>query len=72
MRRGLTEILRGLLPERRLRANPRVVKRKMSQWAVKRAEHRHWPRPDPPPAETIAIVPPSKPAPVRLDLYSIT
>lgn len=34
-----------ILPPRRLRANPRVVKRKMSKFPVKRAEHRVWPQP---------------------------
>jgi hypothetical protein len=34
-----------LLPTRRLRALPRVVKRKMSNFGVKRAHHRHWPQP---------------------------
>ncbi len=39
------ELLFELLPERRRRANPRVVKRKMSNFGVKRPEHRHWPPP---------------------------
>jgi len=30
---------------RRLRASPRVVKRKMSNYGVKRVEHRNWPQP---------------------------
>lgn len=30
-------------PARRLRANLRVVKRKMSKFGVKRSEHRNWP-----------------------------
>jgi hypothetical protein len=34
-----------LLPERRRRTNPRVVKRKMSNFGVKRPEHHRWPRP---------------------------
>jgi hypothetical protein len=37
------------LPTRRLRAFPRVVKRKMSNYGVKRAKHRAWPRPTLPP-----------------------
>ncbi|MHB8313782.1 MAG: hypothetical protein ACYDD0_10880 [Candidatus Dormibacteria bacterium] len=40
-----TEILQELLPQRRLRANPRVVRRKMSSFVVKRPEHRLWPQP---------------------------
>lgn len=44
----------------------------MSNWALKRANHRHWPQPDRPHAETITIAKPTKPAPVKLDLYMIT
>jgi Insertion element 4 transposase N-terminal/Transposase DDE domain len=43
--RLLREIAAGRLPARRNRSNPRVVKRKMSNFALKRAEHRPWPRP---------------------------
>ena len=50
---------------RRLRAFPRVVKRKMSNFGVKRARHRAWPQPALPPAEAVVIVGPSKPAPIR-------
>ena len=39
------EIVFELLAERRLRANPRVVKRKMSNYGVKRAGHRNHPQP---------------------------
>jgi hypothetical protein len=39
------EIAERLLPTRRLRAFPRVGKRKMSSFGVKRAKHRAWPRP---------------------------
>jgi hypothetical protein len=53
-----TEILRGLLPERRLRANARVIRRKMSNFNVKRATHRRWPQPTMPVREAIAILPP--------------
>jgi hypothetical protein len=38
-------MLSGMLPRRPLRANPRVVKRKMSNYRVKRPEHRAWPQP---------------------------
>ena len=34
-----------MLPERRPRKNPRVIKRKMSKWGVKRPEHRNCPQP---------------------------
>ncbi len=47
------EILHELLPHRRLRANPRVVKRKMSKFGVKRAVHRNWPRPTKPTREAV-------------------
>jgi hypothetical protein len=39
------EILHELLPERRLRSAPRVVKRKMSNFGVKRGIHHCWPQP---------------------------
>ncbi len=41
----LTEILHELLPVRRLRSAARVVKRKMSNYGVKRPQHRNWPQP---------------------------
>jgi hypothetical protein len=41
----LRDIARKRLPPRRLRSNPRVVKRKMSNFKLKRAEHRAWPQP---------------------------
>jgi hypothetical protein len=41
----LTEIAEEVLPERRNRINPRVIKRKMSNWRKKRPEHRHYPQP---------------------------
>jgi hypothetical protein len=39
------EVLFELLPKRRPRANPRVLKRKMSRFGVKRPEHCHPPTP---------------------------
>jgi hypothetical protein len=42
------------LPERRLRTNPRVVKRKMSKFHLKRPEHQHWPQPTRPCREAVA------------------
>ena len=42
------EMLFELLPHRRPRANARVVKRKMSNYGVKRAEHRNPPQPQQP------------------------
>ncbi len=41
----LTRLLRRLNPARRLRAAPRVVKRKMPKWHGKRALHADWPQP---------------------------
>ena len=41
----MAEILQERLPARRLRANPRVVKRKMSNFGRKRSRHRVWPQP---------------------------
>lgn len=43
--RLLRDIAAERLPERRLRSNPRVVKRKMSNFRLKRPEHQHWPQP---------------------------
>jgi hypothetical protein len=45
LRRATSELLHGLLPKRRLRANARVVRRKMSNYNLKRAQHRSWPTP---------------------------
>jgi hypothetical protein len=33
-----------MLPQRRPRTNPHVIKRKMSNWAAKRPEHRTPPK----------------------------
>jgi hypothetical protein len=41
----LADIAAATLPPRANRINPRVVKRKMSSFPVKRASHRHWPQP---------------------------
>ncbi|MBI3256719.1 MAG: transposase [Actinobacteria bacterium] len=35
-----------LNPPRRRRSNPRLIKRKMPKWHVKRRHHRDWPQPD--------------------------
>ena len=37
-----------LNPARRLRAAPRVIKRKMPKWHVKRRHHTDWPQPQHP------------------------
>jgi hypothetical protein len=52
----IAEICRELLPKRRLRAAARVVKRKMSNYGVKRAEHRNWPRPTCRPAQAVHVL----------------
>jgi hypothetical protein len=49
------EILFALLPDRRLRSNPRVVKRKMSNFGVKRSHHRHRPQPTREPRDAIRV-----------------
>ena len=41
---------------RRLRANPRVVKRKMSNYHVKHREHRSPPKPTKHPDDTVTIL----------------
>jgi hypothetical protein len=43
--RLLRDIAHFRLPERKNRSNPRVVKRKMSPFKLKRPQHRHWPQP---------------------------
>jgi hypothetical protein len=60
----MTEIQRHLL-KRRPRSNPRVIKRKMSNWKLKRAEHRSPGHPGQRPAGTITIVPATKTGPAR-------
>lgn len=41
----VAEVAEEVLEERRDRVNPRVIKRKMSNWKRKRSEHRHYPQP---------------------------
>ena len=43
--RVLDDMADELLPARRDRVNPRVVKRKMSNFKLKRPEHYRWPQP---------------------------
>ncbi|MDA8070446.1 MAG: hypothetical protein M0Z82_02335 [Actinomycetota bacterium] len=50
---AVAEIARELLPERPLRATPRVVQRNMSKFGVKRTAHRNWPRPTKPTREAV-------------------
>jgi Insertion element 4 transposase N-terminal/Transposase DDE domain len=58
LRHAIAEILACLLPLRRLRANARVVKRKMSNYGLKRAAHRAWSSPSLPPAEAVRVLSP--------------
>ena len=51
----LGDIGRERLPARDNRCNPRVVKRKMSNFGLKREAHRHWPQPTKPFAEAVVI-----------------
>jgi hypothetical protein len=51
-----------LLPKRRLRSFPRAVKRKMSNYQLKRAAHRAWPQPTMSSAQAVDILPPIPPA----------
>jgi len=53
--RLLRDIAAQRLPERQLRANPRVVKRKMSKFRLKRPEHDYWPQPTLPFSQAVAI-----------------
>jgi hypothetical protein len=50
-------LLTVLLPKRPLRAFPRAVKRKMSNYQLKRAAHRAWPQPTMPPDQAIGVLP---------------
>jgi len=54
--RLLHDITRHRLPERENRSNPRVVKRKMSKFKLKREEHLRWPQPSKPFCEAIVIL----------------
>ena len=58
LRRATSELLHGLLPKRRLRANARVVRRKMSNYNVKRAQHRNWPTPGVPIGSAVRVLSP--------------
>jgi hypothetical protein len=51
----LAEVGEEVLPERRHRVNPRVIKRKMSNWPKKRPHHRSPPQPTRPFRESIVI-----------------
>jgi hypothetical protein len=55
-RRLLHDLVDDLLPPRRPRTNPRVVKRKMSNFGLKRPQHYHWPQPSTPFQQTVAVI----------------
>jgi hypothetical protein len=61
----LAEVGSELNPERRDRSYPRVVKRKMSNFLLKRAQHRQRRQASRPPHSAITITPPSKTGPHR-------
>jgi hypothetical protein len=52
----VAEVAEAPLEERRNRANPRVIKQKMSKWAKKRPEHKQHPQPQKEFEESIAIL----------------
>jgi hypothetical protein len=54
--RMLRDIGKKWLPERRNRVNPRVVKRKMSNFLKKRPEHYDWPQPQIPFRKAIVLI----------------
>jgi hypothetical protein len=54
--RLLADIARHRLPERENRSNPRVVKRKMSKFDLKRPEHLRWPQPSKSFQEAVVIL----------------
>jgi hypothetical protein len=56
IQQAVAEALRHLLLPHRLRAVPRVVKRKMRSFPRKRDRHRRWPQPTKPAEEAVVIV----------------
>jgi len=54
--RLLKDIASCRLPERENRSNPRVVKRKMAKFKLKREIHRHWPQPTKSLPEAVVIL----------------
>jgi hypothetical protein len=52
----VAEIAEEVLPQRRDRLNPRVIKCKMSHWKKKRPAHRRWPQPTKTFRQSIAIL----------------
>jgi len=56
LRSLLRALAMALLPPRRNRSNPRVVKQKMTNFRVKTAAHRHWPQPAKSFAESVVLL----------------
>lgn len=52
----LDDIARERLPERRARAYPRVVRRKVSKFLLKRDTHHNWPQPTVPLVERVQLI----------------
>jgi hypothetical protein len=52
----LDEISRERVPERAARSSPRVIRRKMSKWPLKREKHMTWPQPTAPPEQCIELI----------------
>lgn len=50
------EVAEEILPPRRNRINPRVIKRKMSKWKKKRPKHRPYPQPVRPFTDSIVMI----------------
>ena len=53
----MRDLARKRLPDRQPRSNPRVVKRKMSNFKLKRKEHAHVPKLERPLREVVALQP---------------
>ena len=53
---AIGKLAQRLNPVRRIRANPRVVKRKVLKWAAKRTQHTRWPQPARSPQITIQLL----------------
>lgn len=56
----LAEVLDEINPKRRDRSYPRVIKRKMSNFPVKRAQHRQQRQTSRPSHSAVTITPPSQ------------
>jgi hypothetical protein len=52
----LCDIGQAKLPQRLNRINPRVIKRKMSKFGLKREQHHHWPQPTKSFSETVVLL----------------